>query len=180
MANKNGWLRVIRAELARHPKMDERDLLKLAYHAVFGGDHLLVDPSRYGEGVRAEWDRLASEDPRFPGEILQPIDPEGRTARIHLAACKALDIHREQLIELLAGQGKKLGVQADYERRWGDTVELARSGEIPFSTETLVRIGRRTGTPHHGPQYGFASYRIVNDLLDPEMAEGLRRLGVVR
>ncbi len=158
--------------------MDERDLQKLIYHSVFGGDHLLDDAQCFADGVRAEWDRLATGDflPRI--EPLQLIDPDGRTARIHLAACRRLDVDLGALIALLAGQGRKNGERAEYETRWDAVIELARIGRIPFRVAELARMGYPSIALHHGPHYGFASYRVVNDLSDPGMNEGLRRLGV--
>jgi hypothetical protein len=160
MADKNALLDVITVEWARHPRMDERDLQKLIYQSVFGGDHLLDDHP------------LAAEP------ALQSIDPDGKTTRIHLAASKRLGIDADRLIELLTGQDRKHGRRPDYERRWNDTIALAASGRIPFSADELARVGHPDGAPHHGPEYGPASYRIVNDVSDPAMDEGLRRLGV--
>ena len=178
MADTNALLKVIEAERARHPRMDERDLQKLIYQSVFGGDHLLADPERYGSALREEWDRLPIDGPRAAGPTLQTIDPEGRVARIHLAACKRSGVEVDRLIELLAGQRRKDGQRPDYERRWNETIALARAGRIPFSADALARVGYPDRAPRHGPGYGPASYRIVNDVKDPAMVERLRRLGV--
>jgi hypothetical protein len=178
MADKNALLDVIAVEWARHPRMDERDLQKLIYQSVFGGDHLLDDPERYAGTLREEWEGLSIDGPLAAEPALQSIDPGGKTARIHLAASKRLGIDADPLIELLAGQDRKHGRRPDYERRWNETVALAASGRIPFSADELARVGRPDGAPHHGPGYGPASYRIVNDVSDPAMDEGLRRLGV--
>ncbi len=178
MADTNALLDVIEAERARHPRMDERDLEKLIYQSVFGGDHLLANPERYGSALREEWDRLPIDGPRAVEPALQTIDPEGRVARIHLAVCKRSGIEVDELAELLVGQRRRSGRRSDYERRWNETVALARAGRIPFSADALTRVGYPERVPHHGPDYGPASYRIVNDVTDPAMSEGLRRLGV--
>ncbi len=178
MADTNALLDVIEAERARHPRMDERDLQKLIYQSVFGGDHLLADPVRYGSALREEWVRLPIDDTRAAEPALQAIDPEGRVARIHLAACKRSGIEVDRLIELLVGQRRRDGRRPDYERRWNETVALATAGRIPFSADVLARVGYPGRAPHHGPDYGPAAYRIVNDVTDPAMSEGLRRLGV--
>ena len=178
MADKSDLLDVIAVEQARHPRMDERDLQKLIYQSVFGGDHLLDDPQRYAGALREEWKGLSIDDPLATKPALQSIDPDGKTARIHLAACMGLGVDVDRLIELLVGQGRKHGRRPDYERRWDETVALAVAGSIPFSADRLARVGDPDGVPHHGPDYGPASYRIVNDVSDPTMDEGLRRLGV--
>jgi hypothetical protein len=180
MADTNALLDVIEAERARHPRMDERDLQKLIYQSVFGGDHLLVDPERYGRAFREEWNRLPVDDAWAFEPALQTIDPEGRVARIHLSACKRSGVEVDRLIELLVGQRRRNGRRPDFERRWDETIALARSGRIPFSVDALERVGYPDRAPRHGPDYGPASYRIVNDAADPAMVERLRRLGVRR
>ena len=127
---------------------------------------------------REEWSRLPGGGPKISREALQSIDPEGRTARIHLAPCKWAGGEMERLIELLAGQERKRGRRADYIARWNAVIGLAADGEIPFSADDLEQAGFPESTPHHGPAYGFASYRIVNDVSDPTMDRELHRLGV--
>jgi len=178
MADKNALPDVIAVERVRHPRMDEHDLQKLIYQSVFGGDHLLDDPERYAGALREEWEGLSIDDSLAAKQALQLIDPDGKTARIHLAVCKGLGIDADRLIELLVGQGRKNGRRPDYERRWNETMALAAAGRIPFSADELARVGYPDSAPHHGPDYGPASYRIVNDASDPAMDEGLRRLGV--
>lgn len=158
--------------------MDERDLQKLIYQSVFGGDHLLSNPGRYASALREEWEGLSVDDPLAAEPALQSIDPEGKTARIHLAACKRLGIDADRLIDLLVEQGRKNGRRPGYERRWNETIALAAAGRILFSADELARIGHPEDAPHHGPNYGPASYRIVNDASAPAMDEGLRQLGV--
>jgi len=178
MADTNALCDVIEEELARHPRMNERDLQKMIYQSVFGGDHLLADSERFERGLREEWGKLPACDLADNASALQTIDPEGRTARIHLDACKRFGVDVDSLIELLAGQRRKCGRRSDYERRWNDTIALAEEGRISLAAETLARVGYPESPPHHSVAYGFASYRIVNDASDPDMVEGLRRLGV--
>ena len=160
--------------------MDERDLQKLIYQCVFGGDHLLDDPERYAAALREEWEGLSMDDPAAAEPALQSIDPDGKTARIHLAPVKRLGIDVDRLIELLVEQGRKPGRRPDYERRWNEAVALAAAGRIPFSADGLARLGWPDSAPHHGPDYGTASYRIVNDVSDPATDERLCKLGVRR
>ena len=180
MADTNLLLDVIEEERIRHPRMDERDLQKLIYQSVFGGDHLLADPKRYDSALREEWERLPIDDVWADQAVLQVIDPLGGVARIHLAVCKRSGVDIDRLTELLVGQRRRDGRRSDYDRRWNETIALARVGRIPFSADVLGRVGYPDRAPHHGPDYGPASYRIVNDVSELTMAEGLRRLGVRR
>jgi len=178
MADKTALLEVIEVERSRHSRMDGRDLQKLIYQSVFGGDHLLEDPTRFAAGFRAEWAGLAAEGAEDVGSALQLIDPAGRTARIHLAVCRRLGVDVERMIALLLGQARKAGRRSDYERRWDEAIALASTGRIPFAADELRRVGYPGRPPRHGPEYGFASYRIVHDISDPFVTEALRRLGV--
>jgi len=178
MADTNALCNVIEKEHARHPRMNVRDLQKMIYQSVFGGDHLLADPERFARDLHEEWARLPEGGLAEDASALQAIDPEGKTMRIHLDACKRREIDVDRLIELLAGQRWKNGSRSDYERWWSETIVLAEEGRIPFSADELARIDYPESPPHHDLEYGFASYRIVNDASDPEMVEGLRRLGV--
>ena len=178
MADKTGLLDVIEAERRRHPRMDERDLRKLIYQSSFGGDHLLGDPLRYADALHREWEGLSDDDPSARMPAIQSIDPDGKVARIHLAACRRLGVDIDSLARLLSSQGHKNGKREDYERRWREAIVLAVAGRIPFSPETLARLGCPEGAPHHGPSYGPASYRVANDVSDPRTGKELRRLGV--
>jgi len=178
MADKNALLDVIAVEQVRHPQMDERDLQKLIYQSVFGGDHLLNDPGQYASSLREEWEGLSIDESPAAKPALQSIDPQGKTTRIHLAVCKEMGIDAGRLIELLVCQGRKNGRRSDYERRWNETVALAAAGRISFSADELARVGYPDNAPHHGPGYGPASYRIINDASNRAMNDGLRRLGV--
>jgi hypothetical protein len=178
MGDKTALLAVIETERQLHPRMGGPDLQKLIYQSVFGGDHLLVDPVRFAAGVREEWAWLADGAPAAAGPALQSIDPEGRTARIHLAVCARRGIDVERLIDFLSGQDKKDGRRADYVRRWRETIELAAAGSIPFDAEELERVGFPEAAPHHSPGYGPASYRIVHDVTDPRSVADLDRLEV--
>jgi len=177
MGDKTAWLDVIETERALHPGMGVQDLQKLSYQSVFGGDHLLDDPIRFAAGVRQEWDRLEDDGTPVSGGALQSIDPDGRTARIHLAVCRALGVDVEGLIEFLVGQDRKDGRRSEYVRRWRETIDLAAAGAIPFDPSKLARVGVPAAPPHHGPGYGAASYRIVHDIADARTAGALRRLG---
>jgi len=178
MCNKTDLLAIIEDELRRHPNAVPEDLRKLIAQSVYGGDHLLADPVHFREGLAGEWDRIS------PGErgedMIQPIDPEGRVARIHLAPCKALGISVDRLAALLLSQTPRNGSRADYLRRWEAVVRLASAGKLPFDPKSLSDLSRLEGLAHHSRSYGFAAYRVINDLADARISSTLRGFGVLR
>lgn len=181
MTDTTNWAAILDDELARHPGMDASDLRKLVYQSALGGNHLLDDPVQFAAGVRDEWERLgvpARGDGIRPA--IQPIDPAGRTARIHLAICKAIGVPVDGLIELLLAQPRKAGSRVDFDRAWSVVLSLAETGRIPFDADGLWHVAFAEGAPHHSDGYGPASYRIVNDLSDAATADGLTRWGIVR
>jgi len=180
MTHTIGWGAILDDELARHPGMDGADLRKLVYQSALGGDHLLGDPVRFADGVRAEWERLAPPGVDPPGSALQTIDPEGRTARIHLAACRASGVRVDRLVEVLLAQPRKNASVERFERSWRAMLVLAEAGAIPFRADALLGLDPLMGSPHHSDGYGPAAYRIVNDLTDRDVRDGLQCLGIFR
>ena len=138
----------------------------------------MADPVRFREGLAGEWGRIS------PGErgedAIQPIDPEGRVARIHLAPCKAQGISVQVLADLLLSQAPRNGRQADYLRRWEAVVCLAAEGKLPFDPKSLSDLSKIEGLAHHSRSYGFAAYRVINDLTDERVSSALRGFGVLR
>lgn len=159
--------------------MTVRDVQKLVFQSVFGGDHALVDRTRFAEGLRAEWERLDDAGSQERKPILQLIDPEGRVARMHLALCKARGIDVEVLIETLWNQPRRGGTRGQFDRRWENIVCLAVEGRIPFAADELVELGFPNHLPHHSASYGAASYRILNDAVAPATNCQLERLGIL-
>jgi len=178
MADKSDLLDVIEAERSRHPYMNERDLQKLVYQSVFGGDHLFEEPVGFMAELHREWASLPGA-PSSTEPSLQGIDPEGRTARIHLGVCKRRGVDVDRLGRLLLGQPRRDGKRSDFERRWQETIALATAGRIPFSDVELERLGLPDRPPRHSARYGRASYRIVHDASDRAFRNHLHRLGVI-
>jgi len=178
MVDKTSLLAIVEMERALHPGMDEQDLQKLIYQSALGGDHLLGDAARFAAGVRAEWERLGPDEATGSEPVLQTIDPEGGTARIHLGPCLRRGVDVERLIGFLTAQPRKDGRRSEYDRRWRAVIALAVDGAIPFDADKIRSLGFPRMPPHHSPGYGPASYRIVHDVRRPETADALRRLGV--
>ena len=176
MNDKLDLLAIIDEDLRRHPGMGPEDLRKLIVQSVFGGDHLLDDIERFRQEFLREWAEIDAES--AGGSAIQIIDPGGRTARIHLAACKEQGIKAASLAETLIAQPKKGGSQADFEARWRFVQRLADEGRLPFCRSAFSSLAELEGLPHHSPGYGHASYRVFHDVTDAEMAARLELWGL--
>jgi hypothetical protein len=180
MGERGRLIEILKAELRLHPGLAAADLEKLVYQATFGGDHLLRDPARFEQDLRAEWDRLPVASGINTEPALQLIDPSLRTARLHLRPCRALGIEVEDLAAALSSQPLKNGTQARFERLWSLVLEVARAGEIDLPTQASP-LQAPAGSPgHHTAGYGRAAYRLVNDLTDPSTAAWVERILAAR
>jgi len=176
MGDKVDLLAIIEDELRWHPRMGPQDLRKLVAQSVFGVDHLLDDPDRFRRALRREWDRLPPPTEAEPA--VQRIDPDGRTARLHLVPCRVAGVSLDALGDLLVGQRRKAGRRHDDLARWREVVALAAAGRLPFSARALAGLEEIEDLPHHSAAYGFAAYRVVNDVRDPSIADRLAAWGL--
>ena len=158
--------------------MTARDLHKLVYQACFGGDHLLQDSDGFVSSLAREWDRLPSV--ATVETALQPIHPSGTVARLHLGPCKAMGLSHHDLSRLLLSQPLKSGHLEAYEWAWAMVLHSARSGEISFTHDALTQVQPSDEISHHSPDYGPASYRILNNLGHGPTREFLCHLGILR
>jgi hypothetical protein len=170
---KENLQRILRKEVALHPRMELVDLQKLVYQAVFGIDHLLDDRVCFANELSREWKAL---DPLAGAEeeILQVIDPAKQRGRIHLRACKARGGKIDELTRLLIDQEPAGGTEERFALLWSLAGELAQEEAIPFSKESLAALPFPETPPHHSSGYGNVSYRVVNDLNAPEVVAFLR------
>jgi hypothetical protein len=178
MDHKAELLSILDDELRRHPGAGPEDVRKLIVQSVYGGDHLLRDEDAFRVGFLSEWAQIdiGRAVDGFPA--IQPIDPSGRTARIHLAPCKERGIDASSLLELLIAQPWKEGSRSDFDWHWDLVLRLADEGRLPLSRASLERLAPLDGLPHHGPGYGFASYRILHDIAATETAACLAAWGL--
>jgi len=180
MNDKADLLAIIADELRGHPQMGPEDLRKLIVQSVLGGDHLLNDLDRFRRELLREWAEIPREPIEPIGrEAIQPIDPEGRTARVHLLPCKGRGVEVDALVRLLAEQPRKNGSQSALEARWEIVVDFARAGHLPFDPSELSDLAVLARLPHHSVGYGFASYRVINDITRPKAANRLREWGIL-
>ena len=169
-------IEILHEELRRRPGATPNDLRKLVMQSVLGGDHLLRDPEQFERGLLAEWKGLPQGD--SAEHPIQIIDPEGRTARIHLIPCRNRGASVEEITEMLLDQRLKAGAAEGAHDLWVAVIALAAQGAIPFEPSDLevVSFG---GAMHHSESYGFTSYRILNDLADARTFRHLERLGLL-
>jgi hypothetical protein len=154
---------ILATEIALHPALSASDVQKLIYQAVFGSDHWRPDTEGFKDRLRSEWALMGRR--AFPGLLpLQVIDPEGRTARLHLGPVRAAAVPVESVVRLLVAQAPKRGAWARFERLWALAIELARQGAIPLDAGRMASLGRPELLPHHSPGYGEAAYRVMNDV----------------
>ena len=153
------------------------DVYKLVLQACEGGDHLLKDPDTFAAELRKEWANVkpvpSADSP------IQRIHPSGRVARLHLRPCVQMGISLAEVAQLLLAQPLKAGTYDAFCWAWAGVLRLARRGEIPFDIEELEAVPLTRGATHHGDTYGFAAYRILNDLSHRPTREALCRLGLL-
>jgi hypothetical protein len=170
--------RVIEEELDRHPRMTSRDLGKLLYQAVFGGDHWVRMPDAFAAALREEWDHRLP--PPATAAAIQIIDPKGRTARLHLAEAREAGIARDALASFLLAQELKNGHRDQWECLLEEAMQLAVQDQIPIPAEEIRELHAWSGPSHHGPEYGPAAYRLIHDLTDQATREWLAEQGLTR
>lgn len=169
-------LSVIEDEHRRHPGMTVRDLGKLLYQAVFGGDHWTRTPDAFLDALRAEWEH--GLPPIASATAIQPIDPDGKTARLHLAESRAAGLTLEALTSFLTHQPLKRGESARWERLVRAAERLAADGEIPFAAPEIHELLQGSGPHHHGPTYGPTAYRLIHDMTDRATHEWIEAHGL--
>jgi hypothetical protein len=172
------WSGIIADEYQRHSSMTVGDLHKLVYQACFGGDHLLRHSENFVKNLATEWDDLAGV--ALQGSAIQRIHPLSKVARLHLGPCKVMGLSHYDLSRMLLAQPLKAGHHESFEWAWAMITHSARAEEIPFSYEQLGCMQPSDEVGHHSPEYGPASYRILNNLGHGHTQEILCRLGLLQ
>lgn len=171
---KEKLLLVLRDELVLHPQMMPVDLQKLIYQAVFGCDHLLAEPQRFRKELKQEWKMIP---PIIESGIdpLQVIDPDGKTARLHLQPSKELGIKIDDLCAFLSLQPLKEGSLERFALLWSNLRQLSQEKAIPFALHLFAASPPAAHSHHHSLEYGFASYRVVNNIKTPTTVTWLQK-----
>ncbi|MBN1150262.1 hypothetical protein JXA84_03455 [candidate division WOR-3 bacterium] len=160
---KKKILRILELEFALHPKLQPVDICKLCAQASTGVDHILEDRKKFLGELKCELEAL-DENSDLKSPLLQPIDPKGHIVRIHLAPLKRSGFDKGMIIKILSSQ-KLLRRGQDYAFRLKEimkdvigvnfkTIDVDMIDEL-FSQNTVFR---------HSKPYGFASYRVINNI----------------
>ncbi len=171
-AEADALLRVVRFELDLHPSMLVSDLQKLAYQAAMGAEHFRSSPGEAHRSILAEWRALRVSDWRDVAPI-QVIDPEGRTARLHLGPCRLLGIAPAHVADIFLRQPPKSARAERCDHLWRLLRDLSAEGLLPWSVDDLSTVGAPEAPPSHSEAYGPASYRVLNDVREPLTADWL-------
>ena len=160
---------VFAAHFSNYPGMEPRDAVKLAYQSVYGGGHLVTDPTAALARLKAE---LAASPP-LPGRSLLE-DIGGGRKRLHLNS-PDFSGHTPESVSFLFAEGTKApdrGAEA-----LGPALDLLRdmtaAGSAPFSPEALAAFLKEydaQGRPavSHSGAYRAAyrpAYRVMEDRL---------------
>ena len=167
---------ILRAQIARYPRMEIADLYKLIHQSVFGSEHAVSDPEAARGWLTAEIARMNAPDalPSEPGAPLDPaIDPisaGGEVARVHLRPFLARGGSAEALLAAFVETANEHhGSAGEFGAAWAIAESLAASGALPFSPDSVRAFGvalAAQGFPavHHSEAYRRAyapAYRVV-------------------
>ncbi len=152
---KNSIIPYIKDQIARHPGMQSRDILKMCYQGAYGGDHLLTDIAKAKDYFDQEFGGvMPSDEP-----LHELISPE--MARINLRAWKKAGLPGEWLFRLftLSVRMPKTGNLRTY-------LDEAETLNFPGFREACAEYEEQ-GCPsvHHSDAYRKLeqpAYRVVN------------------
>lgn len=134
--------------LARYPKMQLTDLVKLLYQSVFGCGHFVSDPQKTLLRLQQEY----SVCPREDGALFEEIG--GGFCRLHLGALKKEECSLETVNRLFVhSAAAKTGGKEDLIAGLDLLEEMIAVGELPFSQEEWKR---------HRSEYEAAGYPAVS------------------
>ncbi len=152
---KNSITPYIKDQIAHHPGIKPRDILKLCYQGAFGGDHLLTDIVKARTYFDQEFGGVVPSDE----PLYELISPE--MTRVHLRAWKQAGMPGEWLFRLFTlSAGMPIGANL---RTYLDEAE---SLNFPGFHEARVEYEEQ-GCPgvHHSDVYRQLeqpAYRVVN------------------
>lgn len=87
-------------QLEKHPSIQPRDIIKLCFQAVFGGEHLLEDMEGAENYFNEEYDRVQEQDIPLYEQI------SGEICRVNLAAWKYRKLPGKWLFRMFAASAK--------------------------------------------------------------------------
>jgi hypothetical protein len=178
---------IIVAHYLRYPRMQVRDIYKLAHQSCLGSAHAVADVNEAALALRAELDGIearndtgsdrggfADERPTVSGyrfrSALEPIAPGGVVMRAHLRPWLQEGRSFDLLLSAFVKTANELPSDEAGLAAAGEGVAgLCEEGRLPFRGDEVLRLWQRmaaSGFPpvRHSPAYRIAyrpAYRVV-------------------
>ena len=160
--------RILVNQANRYPRLEARDLYKLAHQAALGSEHALTDVA----GVRRWLEMELAEMGLGPAEpLLDPISADGGIVRLHLRPFVAEGGDPSALLDAFVRTAQEFHGSVETLRRYlRYAVKIDLGGNLPFTVEAMVHFFAHMETlgfpaAHHSDQYERAyrpAYRVVH------------------
>jgi len=152
----------------RYPRSRAEDFYKLISQSVFGVGHLIEDEASARSYLEREILTLGDAGPGEP--LVEPLDPEGRTVRVHLRPFVARGLPLDSLLAAMLETAAVVKPDtALFLGRWEAFRDLVDRGEVGIPMEDFEAVdayARERNYPalHHSDAYRGAykpAYRVV-------------------
>jgi hypothetical protein len=123
------------AEAKKYPKLEIRDLYKLAYQAAMGNEHIMNDTAAARIYLDEE---LASIDSSSREPLIEYLISDSSIIRINLRAFKARQGNSLKLMEAMIQTASNVQPSTDLlQQLWSNIETLAEEQKIPFNKMEL-------------------------------------------
>ncbi len=171
----NEWEVLIRAHLARYPRMEPIDLYKLLHQAVLGSEHAISDAASVRDWLESELATMGT-GPAEP--MIDSLRADGRIVRIHLRPFAAAGGDSEALLQAFIGTAAVEGSRGELSRALEVAIGLARARALPWSDSAVSGLFSRLaaqGYPavhhsvafreHYRPAYRVVAGQLLRDVV---------------
>jgi hypothetical protein len=159
--------RILADQVRRYPRLEVRDLYKLAHQAALGSEHALTDQASVHRWLERE---LAEMGPGPADPLVDPISADGQIARLHLRPFLAAGGDPGILLTAFVRTAHEFHGSLETLRRYlRYAVKIDLGGDLPFTVEAMLKFFaymESQGFPavHHSEQYELAyrpAYRVI-------------------
>lgn len=160
--------RILATQVSRYPRLEPRDLYKLAHQAALGSEHALTDRA----GIHRRLERELAEMGHAAAEpLVDPISADGQIARIHLRSYLAAGYDPSALVEAFVRTAQEVHGSVETLRRYlRYAVKIDLVGDLPFTVDAMLAFFARMegqGFPavHHSQVYERTyrpAYRVIH------------------
>jgi len=160
--------RILVNQVNRYPRMEPRDLYKLAHQASLGSEHALTDVAGVHRWLERE---LVEIGPGPDDPLLDPIAADGGIVRLHLRPFVAAGGDPAALLDAFVRTAQEFHGSIETLRRYlRYAVKIDLGGDLPFTVEAMVYFFAHMETlgfpaAHHSEQYERfyrPAYRVVH------------------